>query len=72
MPGPYIAIIYNALCDSAQGVAFSPAIGYIAFYDGETEKTPLISAITIQGKTLTIKTVRTTDMSVFDEITIRK
>ena len=28
MPGPYIAIIYNALCDSAQGVAFSPAIGY--------------------------------------------
>lgn len=46
--------------------------GYIAFYDGETEKTPLISAITIQGKTLTIKTVRTTDMSVFDEITIRK
>ena len=20
MPGPYIAIIYNALCDSAQGV----------------------------------------------------
>ena len=36
------------------------------------EKTPLISAITIQGKTLTIKTVRTTDMSVFDEITIRK
>ena len=46
--------------------------GYIAFYDRETEKTPLISAITIQGKTLTIKTVRTTDMSVFDEITIRK
>ena len=28
MPGPYIAIIYNALCDSARGVAFSPAIGY--------------------------------------------
>ena len=28
MPGPYIAIIYNALCDSAQGVAFSPTIGY--------------------------------------------
>ena len=45
---------------------------WVAFYDGETEKTPLISAITIQGKTLTIKTVRTTDMSVFDEITIRK
>lgn len=45
---------------------------YIAFYDGKTEKTPLISAITIQDKTLTIKTVRTTNMSVFDEITIRK
>lgn len=45
---------------------------YIAFYDGATEKIPLISAITIQDKTLTIKTVRTTDMSVFDEITIRK
>ena len=44
----------------------------LPFMMEKTEKTPLISAITIQGKTLTIKTVRTTDMSVFDEITIGK
>ena len=31
MSGPYRAIICNALRDSAQGVAFSPAIRYKVF-----------------------------------------
>lgn len=45
---------------------------YIAFYDKETVKAPLISCINIQGDTLTIKTVRVTDLKIFDTCTITK
>lgn len=45
---------------------------YIAFYDKESTKAPLISSITIQGDTLTIKTVRVTDLKLFDTCTITK
>ena len=71
----FISFLCYMVCSYNLVTMFIPLNSFetwVAFYDGETEKTPLISAITIQGKTLTIKTVRTTDMSVFDEITIRK
>lgn len=45
---------------------------YIAFYDSETEKAPLISSISIAEDTLSIKTVRVTDLKIFDTCTLTK